>query len=318
MTVAAGLVGLGDLDPATYRPHPLHAADRTYPETNCYTDLFVELLHARGDEPLAALGSTVAVDFEGDQFTFFKPDPADLRALFGVDVHEMQPYRPLPLQAEQLLAAGCGMTVEVDGWFLPDTCATSYRRTHVKTTIALQAVDLGAQVLRYFHNGGLFELSGEDFPGALATRPGGLPPYAEIVRFDAGPRLEGEALREAARPLLHRHLSRRPLDPFGALSARLEQDLPQLLAADEAEYHAHAFATVRMAGAASGTAAACARYLYGGRAEGCAQRMDRVAQVCKVVGFRLARRRPFDLAALLSPAAVDWRDALAGLDELRG
>ena len=56
----------------------------------------IELLHARGDEPLAALGFTLRMDFEGDQWTFFKPPPEDLEQLFGIDVHEMQPYRPLP------------------------------------------------------------------------------------------------------------------------------------------------------------------------------------------------------------------------------
>ncbi len=62
------------------------------------------MLHARGDEPLAAVGCALRMDFEGDQWTFFKPFPEDLELLFGIDVHEMQPYRPLPEQAAEQIA----------------------------------------------------------------------------------------------------------------------------------------------------------------------------------------------------------------------
>ena len=48
-------------------------------EKNCYVDVWIELLHALGLEPLAMLAFTVAVDFEGDQWTFFKPSHDDLR-----------------------------------------------------------------------------------------------------------------------------------------------------------------------------------------------------------------------------------------------
>src|SRR5271170_6023920 len=118
---------LFDLDARTDQPHPVHGPGRTYLETNCYTDIIVELLHARGDEPLAALGCLVRSDFEGDQWTFFKPPPDDLETLFGIDIHEMQPYRPLPLQIAEQLAVGRTLIVELDSWFLPDTAATSYR-----------------------------------------------------------------------------------------------------------------------------------------------------------------------------------------------
>ena len=99
-----GMVSLLGLDPALYAPHEVHRGERTYTETNCYTDILIELLHARGDEPLAALGCTVRMDFEGDQWTFFKPAPDDLETMFGIDIHEMQPYRALPDQiAEQIV-----------------------------------------------------------------------------------------------------------------------------------------------------------------------------------------------------------------------
>ena len=89
---ATGLVSLFGADPASYAPHAVHAAaDRVWVEKNCYVDVWIEVLHALGVEPLAAICATVRLDFEGDQWTFFKPDPGDLEQLYGVDVHEMHP-----------------------------------------------------------------------------------------------------------------------------------------------------------------------------------------------------------------------------------
>ena len=92
--------------PDGYDRHLLHSTARSYPETNCYSDVIIELLHACGYEPLAALGHLVRMDFEGDQWTFFKPPPEDLERLFGIDIHEMQPYRPLPAQIADQLSQG--------------------------------------------------------------------------------------------------------------------------------------------------------------------------------------------------------------------
>ena len=166
-TATDRLVSLLGLDPASYQPHPLHAPERTYAETNCYTDILIELLHARGDEPLAALGCTVRMDFEGDQWTFFKPPPEDLEPLFGIDIHEMQPYRPLPEQIAEQIDQGRTIIVELDSWYLPDTAATSYRAEHVKTSVAAEAIDPEGERLRYFHGTGLYELDGEDYRGVF-------------------------------------------------------------------------------------------------------------------------------------------------------
>ena len=88
-----------DADPTAMSAHPLHAPDRAYRETNCYTDVLIELLHSRGFEPLAALGHLVRTDFEGDQFTFFKMPPCDVERLYGVDIHEMQPVARCPTRS---------------------------------------------------------------------------------------------------------------------------------------------------------------------------------------------------------------------------
>ncbi|MDQ6606217.1 MAG: DUF1839 family protein [Actinomycetota bacterium] len=312
-----GLSSLSGRDPEGYEPHLLHAAGRSYPETNCHTDVIIELLHACGYEPIAAFGHLVRMDFEGDQWTFFKPPPQDLETLFGVDIHEMQPYRPLPVQIAEQITLGRTIIVELDSWYLPDLASTSYRREHVKTSVAADAIDLEAQTLRYFHGTGLFELDGEDYRGAL--RIGGfsadvLPPYTELARFDAGPGLQGEALRDASLVSLRRHLRGRPAaNPFERFGVALEHELPQLLERGPEDYHAYAFATVRMAGSAFEVAASYAAWLLGSEAEPATAPMTEIVDACKAMSFRLARRRSFDAEPLIATMAGAWERAIEAL-----
>ena len=197
------LISLLDLDPAAYVPHPIHSDERTYSETNCYVDCLVELVHAAGLEPEAMMAGAVAADFELDQWTFFKPTPGDLYRLYGIDLHEVQPYRGFPTLIATRLAAGQTVMPEVDSFYLPDVVATAYRTDHVKSTIIAESIDEDAKLLRYFHNAGYYELRGEDYRGVFRLgrefSADVLPPYAELVRFDDGPRLRGDELRAAAR-----------------------------------------------------------------------------------------------------------------------
>jgi len=313
-------VSLLELDPAAYRSHQLHAPERTYAETNCYTDILIELLHARGEEPLATMGCTVRMDFEGDQWTFFKPFVEDLELLFGVDVHEMQPYRPLPEQAAEQIAEGRTLIVELDSWYLPDTAATSYRSEHVKTSVVVEGIDPAGERLRYFHATGLYELAGEDYRGVFRLgrdfSDDVLPPYTELVRFDAGRALRDEDLRNAAQALLRRHLAHRPAtNPFLRFAAQLERDLPRLLEGDASEYHAYAFATVRMAGSAFEVAGTQAEWLLGDEAARACEALQRIVEGCKVLSFRLARRRAFDPGETLSALTTAWDEAMGRLDD---
>jgi hypothetical protein len=309
------MIGLLGADPASYEAHPLHAPSRTHRETNCYTDILVELLHAAGHEPLAALGVTVRSDFEGDQFTFFKPPADELERLFGIDIHEMQPYRPLPEQIEEQLLAGRTLIVELDAFHLPDTAATSYRTAHVKTSAAIEAIDRTGERLRYFHNRSLHELADADYRGVFT--PALLPPYTELVRFDAGPRLSGEELRAAARALLQRHLQRRPQrNPFTAFGERLAADLPALVEGDPETYHAYAFATARMAGAAFELFASHLEWVYGAAAAPAVDVLQELVAGCTRLSLKLARRRPFDVAPPLAELAGAWERAFASVDAL--
>lgn len=314
------MLALFGFDPASYTPSALHGPDRTFRETNCYVDLWIELLHAGGIDPSSAMSFACAIDFEGDQWTFFKPPPEDLAALYGIDVHEMQLYRPMTDHIAEQLRAGRTMIIEVDSFYLPDTAATAYGRAHVKSSIAIEAIDRDGERLRYFHGAGYYEIRGEDYRGVFRMgrqfSDDVLPPYAEIVRFDAGPRLEGDELRRAAREALRRQLAHRPRrNPWLAFEERLSADLPGLLAGTEEGYHAYAFATVRQCGAAFEAAASFVEWLAASdSARAAADALKRQVNGAKALLFRLARRRAFDPAPALCQLAADWEAAVVALE----
>jgi hypothetical protein len=314
---------LSGRDPNDYARHALHASARSYQETNCYTDVLIELLHACGYEPTALMAHIVRMDFEGDQWTFFKPPPDHIERLYGVDIHEMQPYRPIPVQIAEQLDQGRTLIVELDSWFLPDLNTTSYRHEHVKTSVAADAIDLQAETLHYFHGPGLFALSGEDFRGIfrLGAAPNAeiLPPYTELVRFDAGPRLDGAELREASLQTLRESLERRPRDnPASRFGEALERELPTLLSTDLETYHAYAFATVRLAGSGFEALGTYINWLFGERGAPAAESTANFVDACKALSFRLARRREFQPAELLAAMASSWDRTMESLSVLAG
>ena len=217
----------------------------------------------------------------------------------------MQPYRPLPEQIAEQLARGRTMIVELDSWYLPDTAATSYRREHVKSSVVAEAIDPAGERLRYFHATGLHELQRRGLPRRLPPRPRVLRGRAAAVhraralRRRAAP-LTGDELRDGrARAAAPATSTGGPAtNPFVRFGEQLERDLPRLLEGDAADYHAYAFATVRMAGAAFEVAGSHVDWLLGERGRrGVRGAAQRIVEGCKVLSFRLARRRAFEPAA---------------------
>ena len=223
-------------------------AERDWPTTNCYVDAWMPMLAAWGLDPVAGLSLTVTQDYEGDQFTFFKYLHDDLELLYGVVVGELSIYRSLEEQIETQVRRGDVVLVEVDGYYLPDTRATSYHTQHTKTTIAIDRIELGSG-LGYFHNGGYHELGGDDYAGAVGQQSSQtLPPYVEFARRRFTP-LRDAALIEASMKRLRCHLGRRPDD---SPIRRYRDDFPRWVAwlIEHPDcFHEYAFNNFRQLGA---------------------------------------------------------------------
>lgn len=319
------LCALPGVEANAYQAHALHGEEQVWLEKNCYVDVWIELLHVLRLDPHAMLPFTLAVDFEGDQWTFFKPPLHDLRQLYGIDVQELTVWRPLIEHAQEHLAAGKLLSTEADAWWLPDTVGTDYRRQHTKTTIVLNDLDLGTRRLGYFHNASYFMLEGEDFERVFCPdAPAGaaaLPFYAELIRVDRLRRLDATALRLAGEALWRDHLTHRPAtNPMPRFASRFAADLPQLQARGLAHYHAWAFANLRQCGAAFDLAAAGLRW------QGAATDADlaraaaafaRIAEGCKALILKTARAvhsgRPLDAGSDFGEFAAAWDEGMAAL-----
>ena len=318
MSSDSDAVDLLGLSPATWRASELHGEDRLWPETNCYVDLWVELLPALGHPAEAALPFTVIQDFEGDQFTFFKFPLEDLQALFGLSVQELAIYESVEAQALAQLRRGRPVLVEVDAFWLPDA-ADAYRKAHVKTSVAVIALDPGRSRFGYFHGSGYHELSGDDYDG-LFRQLTVLFPYAEFVKRDGEARSRGE-LVEASLALLRGHLKRRPRrNPIEAWREALPSHIARLAGRDMGYFHLYAFNLPRQLGANFEMLGTYLHWLGANGIDGLAETSiasRRMAESARTVQFQLARmahRRKFDADAVaLRPIADDYDSVIATL-----
>ncbi len=309
------------LDPAAWKPQALHAGERIWLETNCYIDVWAELLPALGHPPEAALAFTVRQDFEGDHFTFFKFPLEDLEALFGLSVQELAIYDTLESHTLEQLGRGRPVLIEVDSHWLPDAGPT-YRKGHVKTTVAAIAIDPAARRFGYFHNTGYHVLTGEDYDGLFRKHaaPDYLFPYVEFVKRD-GEALQGGELAAGSIELLRRHLAHRPpSNPIAAWRAAMPEHLERLAARDMDYFHLYAFNLPRQLGANFEMLGTYLDWL-GAQGQGgltdAASAARRIAESAKAVQFQLARmvnRRRFDAAAFqFSPIEADYELVLSTL-----
>jgi hypothetical protein len=303
-------------------PAPAHGDGRIWRETNCYLDLWIELLHCLGQDATPALGAALAADFDGDVWTFVKPAPDDLRRLYGLEVAEENVWRPVLETTESGLPRGVLHTVEVDSWWLPDTEGTDYRTAHTKTTIVPLQLDRDARTLTYVHNAGVFTLNGNDFDGVFglpARSEWVLLPYIEQIRRVAAPApITPDALAATAR----RHLDARPSgNPVAALGSATAAAAVWLPAAGLETFHRWAFATLRQCGATAELLADLAHTLADAGFDGAraaAEPMRRVASGAKAVQFKMARAargRAVDVGGIIEQMAADWAQAMTAIDD---
>jgi len=317
---AARCEALAGLQPgAAYACSPLHSPPSVWVEKNCYIDIWIEVLHALQLDPLPVMSHTLAIDFEGDQWTFFKPPHHELYELYGLDVQELNVWKPLAEHALEHLAAGRLVSTEADAWWLPDTVGTDYRRQHTKTTIVLTQVDLDAGFATYFHNAGFFRVDGEDFRQLFrldlpADAPYALPLFAETIRTDRLVRRSPEELALRSLRYLARHVARRPAaNPVRRFAERWSAELPLLQQRGLAHYHAWAFATLRQLGAAFELSARQLQWLqaHGGPVlQPAVEAFDLIGNGAKTLILKGARAvmtgKPFDVSGLLGDMANAW------------
>lgn len=317
------------LDPANYERSVLHAESCAWVEKNCYIDIWIEVIHALRLEPRAILPFVVAIDFEGDQWTFFKPPHGELWDLYGIDVQEMNVWRPLLEHALEQLAAGKLISTEADAFWLPDTSGTDYRRQHTKSTIVLNDLDLQNRTLGYFHNAGYYRLEGEDFARTFRLDqphdPTFMPLFAELVRIDRVIHRPTSELVAMSRDLWRRHLRRLPSqNPVRRFQERFQRDLPAIQDKGLGHYHAWAFGTIRQLGAAFELAALNLKWLSDHGITGleaATAAFERISTANKTFILKGARvtnsRKPFDGGPLFDAMATDWEIGTKALQELK-
>lgn len=307
-----------NLDAGAYVPHALHAQGSAWMEKNCYVDVWIELLHARKLDPMAIMPFTLAIDFEGDQWTFFKPPLGDLAELYGIEVRELNVWRPLVEHALHHLREGKLVLTEADAYFLPDTAGTSYGRQHVKTTIAIETIDVDARRLGYFHNSTYHALGGADFSHLFDTGTTSdvarLPLFAEIVRLDRVQHASRFSLATRSIELLIHHLQRRPAtNPVARFKERFEDEL-STFAADGLAYHSYAFATLRQLGASFELASLYLKWLDHSLGDSgiasAAEAFDEISSISRALILKGARavvtKKSSDFAPMLDRMQESW------------
>ena len=218
-------------------------AARTYPETNCYTDIIIELLHARGDEPLAALGSLGPPRLRGRPVDVLQARPGATSSCSSASTSTRCSRTGRCRSRSRSSSRG------------PDADRRARRlvparhrghqlspRTRQDVGRDPEAIDLDDERLRYFHNASLYELEGEDFRGVFRSRARCSGRCAAAVH-GAGPlRRRAPAGRRrprgcVAREPLRYHLDAGPAERTrsGASASGSSTDLPVLLDGDEAD-----------------------------------------------------------------------------------
>jgi hypothetical protein len=268
----------------------------------------------------------VNVDFEEDQWTFFKPSHDELRALYGVKVHELTVWRPLLEHVVEHLAVGRLVSIEVDAFWLADTAGTDYRYKHSKTTIAINHIDVSKQQMAYFHNAGYFVAEGEDFQQLLKLQPNPepafeLPLFAELISFLPTPPLTLAQTQALSLQLMRKQMSERlQSNPVERFALRFAQDLPLLQARGLDYYHAWAFAGIRQWGAAFELAAAWLDWMQDAlgpnsvKAKNAFNQMSQDAKTLILKGARaVASKKPLDPVSQLTATAALWPQAMESL-----
>ena len=298
------------INPGTYQQHFIHTQERDWAETNCYVDVWIEQLHALGFEPVAAMSFTLGIDFEGDQWTFFKFSLDDLYQLYGIDVQELAIWKPLVNHIEEQINLGRPVLVELDSMYLPDTVGTAYKIAHVKTTASVNFIDVKSRKMGYFHAQSYHELSGEDFDAVFRLNgnfdQSYLEPYVEIAKLNRKDKLSNAQLLQTSLSILKKQIEKMPAaNPFDLFKEKLITDLEWLKTEELEMFHQYSFATLRQLGACFELASQYFDWLKSNGESGLESAINHYKSIsgsAKVYQFQLARTvargKPINLTAI--------------------
>ncbi len=216
--------------------------------------------------------------------------------------------------------------MELDSFYLPDTEGTAYKREHVKSTVAVNEIDIERQLMGYFHGQGYHHLSGGDFAdvfqidGLVHERM--LPPYIEYVKFVQNPVSPGASLVHASLACFREHLRLLPTEnPFHKFREQLANDLDWLVSGPIETFHRYSFATLRQYGACFELAETYLLWLSAHgepHLEEPAAAVGEISKTSKALQFQLARAVARGRELRLDPIdrmADLWHAALGSLIE---
>ena len=314
------------LNPSGYQRHRIHTQERDWAETNCYVDIWIEQLHSMGFDPVAAMPFTLAIDFEGDQWTFFKFPLGDLYRLFRLDVQELAVWKGLTVHIEEQVGLGRPVLVELDSFYLPDTAGVAYNLAHVKSTVSVNEIDIEQRHLGYFHGQGYYHLDGDDFLNVFYLSKedtSRLPPYVEIVKQRNAEPLSRDQLYETSKLLLLNQLLLTPdTNPFIPFLERFKTDLEWLKNQDLEIFHQYSFATLRQFGACYELAANYLQWLADRDESGLGDiifSIKSISEIAKSYQFQLARMMGRGSNLDLSPVEMmrdQWEAAFVPLKNM--
>lgn len=309
-------IGVHGLSPEGFVQHTVHREDSVWSNTNCYLDVWIELLHGLGRRPEPLFAVAVAADTQVEQFEFLKVDHRDLEEVHGIRVGEYDIWSSLLEQVQTQMGAGNLLIIEADAHWLPDTRGVSYGIEHTKTSIIPVHVDPAQQHLVYLHNEGLHELRGADFDYVLGPRraEGIVPaPYVELLRLDRLTPANDDDARAHTVRLLRHHARRAPEhNPAESLMDVVRSRFPWLQDHGMEGYHALCFETTRQLGVVAMLAAQAIRFAAVAELEPAAAAWERVSSEAKALQFQLARvargRSSKTMEAAMNSIVSAWGD----------
>jgi hypothetical protein len=294
--------------------------DREWPRSNAQVDLWISLLSALGHDPVPALSAVLCADFEGDQWTHTRVGASDLWACYGIDVQDLNVWRPLLAHLVEQLHRGNIVLVDVDAFHLPDTVGVRYQREHVKTLIAVTAYDRNAHRLHYLHGANSATLEGDDLDGLLTAGIGSaqLPPFAQIIKLERMMQRTEAERTTLATALVRLHGTRIPArNPIRAFSDKLREHGAWLAGGDTEQYRKWSYATVQQCGSAFELAADVTGWLaMSGEPVGDAvPHLQQIAQDAKILHHKLIRvpqsGQMTNVSELTDRMAAAWDAAMA-------